>query len=136
MGFNGGSAPPSINVGLLWLLGPIGYSKFHAIVSLLILGLGAWYFFRQLRLTALACILGGLAAMLNATFFSVACWGVAAHDITAGMSFLALAMLADPSSRQRWRRVILAGLAVGMGVTEGADVGAIFSLCAGQVVSG
>jgi hypothetical protein len=44
------------------------------------------------------------------------------------MNFLALAALADTSSRQRWFRVVLAGLAVGMGVIEGADVGAIFSL--------
>ena len=128
VGFNGGVASPDISFGLEWLLGPVWFSKFHAIMALLILGFGAWLFFRQSRLSPLACVLGGLAIMLNSTYFSVACWGMSAHVITAGMSFLALAALADTSPRQRWLRPILAGFAVGMGVTEGADVGAIFSL--------
>jgi hypothetical protein len=128
VGFNSGAASPGITFGLQWLLGPVGFSKFYAVVGLLILGLGAWCFFRQLRLTPLACFLGGLAAMLNSTFFSVACWGLVAHDIAAGMVFFALAALADTSARQYWLRVCLAGFAVGMAVVEGADVGAIFSL--------
>ena len=128
VGFNGGAASPSITFGLQWLLGPVWFSKFYALLSLLILVAGAWCFFRQSKLTPLACLLGGLAAILNSTFFSVACWGVGAHDITVGMCFFALALLADPAARQRWLRVILAGMALGMGVTEGADIGAIFSL--------
>jgi len=128
LGANNGIATPSISTGLRWLLGPVGSSKFYAIISLLILGLGAWCFFRESKLSPLACILGGLAVVLNSTFFSVACWGMGAHDITFGMIFFALAALADTSSPQRWLRVILAGMAVGMAVTEGADVGAIFSL--------
>jgi len=128
VGFPGATAVPSITFGLLLLLGPIGFSKFYALLSLLILGLGAWCFFRQCKLSAPACILGGFAAMLNSTYFSVACWGVGAHDITAGMTFLALAALADPAAPGRWLRVALAGMAVGMAVTEGADVGAIYSV--------
>ncbi len=128
VGFNGGAASPSLSFGLQWLLGPVWFSKLYAILSLLILGLGAWCFFRQSKLNPLACLLGALAAVLNSTFFSVACWGVGAHDLTAGMVFLALAALADTGSPRRWLRVILAGLAVGLAVTEGADVGAIFSL--------
>ena len=128
VGFNGGAASPDISFGLEWLLGPVWFSKIRAIVSLLILGLGAWFFSRQSRLSPPACVLGGLAAMLNSTFFSVACWGMSAHVITAGLSFLALAALTDTSPRQRWLRLILAGFALGMGVIEGADVGAIFSL--------
>jgi hypothetical protein len=128
IGFNGGSASPSITFGLLWLLGPILFSKSYAIISLLILGLGAWAFFHQLKLSAPACILGGFAAILNSTYFSVACWGVGAHDITAGMTFFALAALADTSAPRVWLRVVLAGLALGMAVTEGADVGAIYSV--------
>ena len=128
VGFNGGAASPDISSGLEWLLGPVWFSKFYAILSLLLLGFGAWCFFRQSRLTPLACVLGGLAAMLNSTFFSLACWGMSPHVLTAGMSFLALAALADTSPCRRWLRLILAGFAVGMGVAEGADVGAIFSL--------
>ncbi|MEJ0089760.1 MAG: hypothetical protein WDM80_08465 [Limisphaerales bacterium] len=128
LGFNTGAATPGITFGLQYLLKPILFSKFYALLSLIILGLGAWCFFVNLRLAPVACILGGLAAALNSSFFSVACWGVAAQTITAGMIFFALAALADDSSRWRWWRVILAGLAVGMGVIEGADVGAIYSL--------
>ncbi len=128
MGFNGGSASPDITLGMQWLLGPVLFSKFYAIISLLLLGMAAWMFFRQSRLAPLACSLGALAAMFNSTIFSVACWGVAAHVLTIGMFFLALAALADTTARWRWLRVVLAGFAVGMGVSEGADVGAFFSI--------
>jgi hypothetical protein len=128
VGFAGAAAVPSFTFGLLWLLGPILFSKFYAFLSLVFLGLSAWCFFRQLKLARLACLLGGLAIVLNSTFFSVACWGVGAHDLTIGLSFLALAALVDTSSPRHWLRVILAGMALGMAVTEGADVGAIFSI--------
>lgn len=128
IGLNAGAAPANLSLGLQWLLGPLWFSRLYAIVSLLLLGISAWYFLRQSRLTSLACILGGLAAMLNSTFFSVACWGMSPHVLAAAMSFFALGQLMDTSPRGRWLRVILAGFAVGMCVSEGADVGAIFSL--------
>ncbi|HEY1787581.1 MAG TPA: hypothetical protein VGJ73_05470 [Verrucomicrobiae bacterium] len=128
IGFDGGAASPSISFLMQWLLGPVWFSKFYALLSLLILGLGAWCFFRQLRLAPAACLLGGLAAMLTSIFFCVGTWGLGSHDIAAGMIFLALACLADPEARQRWLLLILAGFAVGMDVVEAADVGAIFSL--------
>ena len=128
IGLNAGAAPPNISLGLQWLSGPVWFSKLYAILSLLLLAFSAWYFFRQSRLTSLACILGGLAAMMNSTFFSVACWGMSPHVLAAAMTFLALGALLDTSPRGRWLRVILAGFAVGMCVAEGADVGAIFSL--------
>lgn len=128
VGFNTGAASPGIGFTLQWLLEPLWFSKIYAPLSLVILGMGAWCFFRQLRLAPLACVLGGLAIVLNSSCFSVACWGVAAHDLTIGMTFLALAALADTSPRRYWLRVILAGFAVGTGVMEGADVGAIFSV--------
>ena len=128
VGFNGGAASPGISFGLQWLLGPVWFSKFYTVLSLLILGVGAWCFFRQCRLAPLACILGGLAMISTSTLFSLACWGLGAQVIAAGMSLLALAILADPTLRPRWLLLILAGFAVGMAVTEGADVGALFSL--------
>jgi len=128
VGFNAGGATPGITLGLQWLLGPVLFSKFYAIIGLLILGLAAWCFFKQSGLMPLACLLGGAAVMLNSTFFSVACWGMVAHDITAAMAFFSLAALASPASNRYWLRLILAGFAVGMGITEGADVGALFSL--------
>jgi hypothetical protein len=128
LGIRGGPAPPDISLGLRWILGPVCFSKFYAALSLLLLGLSAWYFFRQSRLNPTACVLGGLAAILNSTFFSVACWGVAAHVLAAAMVFLALGLLTNPNPSRRWIRVALAGFAVGMGVCEGADVGAILSV--------
>lgn len=128
VGFREAGASPSLTFALLYLLGPIGYSKYYAAFTLLFLGFGAWCFFRQLKLAPVACVLGALAAALNSGFFSAACWGVASHPLTIGLSFFALAALVDTSSRRRWLKVALAGLAVGMGVTEGADIGAIFSV--------
>jgi hypothetical protein len=128
VGFNGGAAPLNISLGLQWLLGPVLFSKIYAIVSLFLLGISAWIFLRQSRLTPLACSLGALAAVLNSTLFSVAAWGISAHVLTIAMFFLALAAMMNTSSGLGWLRLILAGFAIGMGVTEGADVGAIFSL--------
>ena len=69
IGSNGGIATPSISSLLRLITGPVGYAKFFAPVSLFILGIGAWAFFRQLKLTALATILGALAAVLTSTLF-------------------------------------------------------------------
>ena len=128
VGFDSGAASPGISLGLQWLLGPVLFSKFYAMISLLILGLGAWCFFRQSRLAPAACILGSLAAILNSTLFSLACWGLGSQVIAAGMFFFALAALSNTTIRPRWLLVVLAGFAVGMDVTEAADVGAIFSM--------
>ena len=128
IGTREGNLAPDISSGLELILGPFWFSKLYVPVALMILGLGAWCCFRQWGLTPLACVAGSLAATLNSGFFSTACWGVAAHPITVGMSFFALAALADTTSRWRWVKTILAGLAVGMGVMEGADIGALFSL--------
>jgi len=128
IGFNGGTATPGISMGLQYLLKPVLFSKLYALLAQLILGLGAWCFFTQLRLSRPACLLGGLAAALNSCFFAVSCWGDASQPIAAGLVFFALAALADTSSRLRWWRVMLAGMAVGMAVIEASDVGAIFSV--------
>ncbi len=128
IGFREGGAMPNITSGLRLLLGPVAFSKFYVPLALLLLGLGAFCFFQQLRLSRLACFLGGLAAMLNSCFFSTACWGLGSLAITVAMMFFALAGLADLSSPLRWVRVMLAGFAVGMGILEGSDIGAIFSV--------
>jgi hypothetical protein len=123
---------PSLTYGLLCTLKPILYSKLYAPIGLFLLGLAAFSFFRAMKFTPAACIIGGLAAMLNSGFFSVACWGVVAHTNTIAITFFAMAALVSAqnasSAIQRWIRIALAGLAVGMGVAEGADVGAIFSV--------
>ena len=134
-GYVGGSAgtwPMDLTILLLCLLGPLGFAKFLAPVALLVLGLCAWTFFRQLKLTRLASILGALAAMLNSCFFASACWGVASQEMALGMDFLALALIVGcrPTTPflVRWSRLALAGLCVGMNVMEGADIGALLSM--------
>ena len=132
IGDNAGSASLDLTSLINWTLGPVGYAKFLAPIALFILGLGAWTFFRQLKLSALAATLGALAAALTSAFFSNACWGVASQQIAIGMDFFALALIVSNSpgtpALTRWARLALAGVAVGFNVMEGADNGAIFSL--------
>ncbi len=128
LGKAGPSAPPDVTQALALVSGPLLFSKIYAPFALLFLGLSAWLCFRQWGLSPLACVLGGLAAALNSDFFSTACWGVASQPLSFGLDFLALAALANQSSSRRWMRVALAGIAVGMGVMESFDIGAIFSI--------
>jgi hypothetical protein len=132
IGFSAGTFSPGVSGILKWMLGPVGYAKFYAPIALFILGLGAWAFFRQLKLSPLAVALGALAATLNSTFFATACWGVASQQIAIGMNFFALALMMSNSPETpkltRWTRLALAGLCVGVNVMEAADIGAIFSI--------
>jgi hypothetical protein len=132
IGNNAGAASPDLVILIRWVFGPVGYAKFLAPIALWILGVGAWFFFRQLKLSPLAAALGGLAAALNSDFFATACWGVASQQIAIGMVFFALGLIAGSSpglpAMTRWTRLALAGLCVGMNVMEAADIGAIFSV--------
>jgi polysaccharide biosynthesis/export protein len=132
IGYSGGIFPISVTALIKWLLGPVGYAKFYAPVGLFILSLGAWTFFRALKLTALAALLGALAALLNSTYFAGACWGVAAVEIATGMGFFALALVSantvETPRAVYWTRLALAGLCVGINVMEAADVGALVSV--------
>ena len=132
IGSNIGVSSPDIATLLRWAIGTVGYSKFLAPIALWILGVGAWFCFRQMKLSPLAAVLGGLAAALSSDFFSTACWGVASQQIAIGMDFFALGLIAGNSplmpALTRWTRLALAGLCVGMNVMEAADIGAIFSV--------
>ncbi|HEX3856351.1 MAG TPA: YfhO family protein [Verrucomicrobiae bacterium] len=132
IGSGGGMASPAISSLLRTVIGPLGYAKFFAPLALFILGLGALTFFRALKFSMLAMALGTLAAVLNATYFSDACWGVASHEIAAGMDFFALGLVMSNTAETpwtiRWTRLALAGLCVGMNVMEAADIGALYSI--------
>src|SRR5256885_557152 len=54
---------------------PVLASKLYYPITLYILGICAWFCFRQWKLRPLSCALGGLAAVLSSHFFSTACWG-------------------------------------------------------------
>ena len=120
--------PPSISTGLRFITTPLIYSKFFCPISILILGLSAWFCFSQMKLCRWASLIGALAVMLSSGFFSSACWGVGTTVIAYGMNFCALGLALNTSSRNRIVRLVLAGFCVGIGVMEGTDVGAIFSV--------
>lgn len=128
LGAPAGSAFPSTTYLLLWLFGPVFFAKFYAPVCLLILGLSAWLFFRQLGFRPVTCLLGGIAVALNTDFFSYACWGLGTLALSVAATFLALAALVTPATDKRWLKDALAGMAVGMAVMEGFDSGAILSV--------
>lgn len=132
VGYSAGTYSLSLSMLLHAVLSPVDFAKFYPVITLFLLGLGAWTFFRQLKLSPLAATLGGLAAMLNSTFFSTACWGVASQQIALGMIFFALALVvgchSDTPFLVRWARLALAGLCVGVNVIEGADIGALSSM--------
>ena len=132
IGTNAGSYTPDFTSLLRWALGAVGYAKFFAPLALLVFGIGALVFFRTLKLSLLAAILGAVAAILNSTFFAGACWGVASVEIAMGFNFLAMALVAANNQetpwRIRWIRFALAGFCVGLNVMEAADVGALSSL--------
>jgi hypothetical protein len=132
VGFAAGSFSPSISGLIKFALGPVGFAKLFPPITLIILGLGAWTFFRALKLSSLAALLGALAAMLGSAFFAGACWGVASVEIAIGLDFFALALIFTNNPETpwliRWPRLALAGLCVGMNVIEAADVGALCSM--------
>jgi hypothetical protein len=119
---------PDLSNLCMAILSPVHHLKFYAPLSMLFLGCGAWFFFRQLRFAPMVCVLAGLGAGLNTHFFSNACWGLGWWDVCVGMIFFALGILVSPQIRPLWIKGVLAGLCVGMAVMEGYDVGAILSV--------
>jgi len=63
IGINTGASSLSLTTLIRWTFGPVGVAKFYAPIALFVLGLGAWTFFRQLKLSPLAAILGALATV-------------------------------------------------------------------------
>ena len=90
--------------------------------------MAAWLLFRELGFAPVVCALGGLAAALNMNTFSHSCWGLGSRAIVLALALLALAALQSMSRGRAWCKAVVAGLAVGMAVIEGYDVGAIFSI--------
>ena len=128
------SSAPDISALVLLLFSPENYLKIFAPLTMLILGFSAWLFFRQLKFHPLVCLVGGLAAGLNMHFFSIACWGLGHWNLAVAMMFLALAALTTDTIKFAWAKAALAGMAVGVGLMEGFDVGAILSIYVGIFV--
>jgi len=127
-------AAPSITFALFWLLGPLLYAKFYAVITLLFVGVCAWSCLRQWGLGRLAAAFGGLVAALSPDFFAVSCWGVGSQALCFGLNYLALGLVVSIRPMPPWVRYPLAGFLVGMGVLEAADIGAIFSVVTAVLV--
>lgn len=127
IGFEQPSAVANVTVGINSVLHPYLFSRFYAPITLLFAGLCAGFLFYCLRFHPIVCVLGGIAAALNMENVSYVCWGLGSRPLAMGVFLLAVAALAG-GPRFRWIRILLAGFATGMGVMEGADFGAIYSL--------
>jgi hypothetical protein len=134
VGIEGVAATPTISSILSMLLPPELFLKVYAPFTMFFLGCCSFLFFCSLEFSPAVCVLGGIAAGLNMHFFSVACWGLGSWNMAGGMIFLALAALHSKFIRQTWARATLAGLAVGMNLIEGFDVGAITSIYVGLYI--
>ncbi len=125
---------PDATTLLRLVTSPVTYAKLFAPFSLFMVGICAWICFRLHKFAPLACLLAAIAAAMNSDFLGTSAWGVCGQPVAFGMNFLALGALADTTSSRRWLRVMLAGFAVGLGVTEAYDIGALFSLFTGAYV--
>ena len=123
-------ALPDFSMLLGWLIGdPVVFSKVTAPAALLFLGWSAWLMARTMRWHPWVCLMVGLAAALNSNAFSNACWGLQPQGATTmGSVFLALAAIHASKPRSMLLRLINGGFAIGHGVMEGFDVGALYSV--------
>lgn len=128
------SSSPTLTSLLAACLSPEHYLKIYAPLTMLFLGGCVWFFFRQLRFAPMVCVMAGLGAGLNMHFFSNACWGLGGWCVCTGMVFVALGIIVSSCIRPLWIKAVLGGLAVGMVVMEGFDVGAIYSVYVGLFV--
>ena len=124
------SAAPNFSQ-LLLVNGAVVYSKIRAPFSLLLLGFAGWLLFRQLGFHSAVCVLGAFAFVLNMNFFSNACWGLSSWTVAMASALLALVALHLQPARMPFLKYVLAGFAVGHGITEGYDTGALYSLAIG-----
>jgi hypothetical protein len=128
LGTTGGNFFPNPTGLLLWGLGRRMFVNFYTPCTAMMVGLAAWVFFRQLRFNNLVSVLGGIAAALNMNFFSNACWGLGTRNTSLACILLALAAVHSAQGRLGLVKIVLAGLAIGLSISEGGDNGAIFSL--------
>jgi hypothetical protein len=128
LGTESPGAPPNFSQFYRWIFGNMAFAKFWTPLSLIILGLSAWLLFRALKLSSGACVLGGLAAALHGDYFSNACWGQQSRPLALAAMLLALAALQDRTGLRSWLKTLVAGLCVGIGIMEGFDIAALFSL--------
>lgn len=131
LGFGVGGLAPSLSSLALWGMGALYFAKLWQAISLIILGVSGWACLRSLKFSSVVCVLGGLAFSLHSDFFSNSCWGQVSRPLALSAVLLAMAALNGGVGIRYWLRALLAGLAVGWGIMEGLDIGALFSLIVG-----
>lgn len=124
------SVLPGLSWGIFQIIGanPVANAKFHVPLSFLFLGFAAWLLFRTLGFRPVVCVIGALAAALNMNSFSHGAWGLPSRALTWGAALLAVAALYSGLRGRPWIKAALAGMCVGLGIVEGFDVGALYSL--------
>jgi hypothetical protein len=116
-----GSAPPGFTGWFreLCKLTPdptANYANYYPPACLFLLGMAAWFCFRQLKCSGLICGMGALAAALNGVFLSHTVEFSGGLAVTGAALFVALAMIVR--HRLQWPGALVAGLALGMGLLE------------------
>ena len=92
------------------------YANYYPPACLFLLGMAAWFCFRQLQCSGLICGIGALAAALNGVFLSHTVEFSGGLAVTGAALFVALAMIVR--RRLQWPGALVAGLALGMGMLE------------------
>jgi hypothetical protein len=128
IGAYNGHYSPNFSGLIHWLAGDMGRVNLYAPLTALILGICAWVFFRRIGCNARASVLAAIAAALNVNIMSNAAWGLGTRGLSLGAAFLALAAVEAGFVVQPILTSVLAGLAIGLSITEGGDNGAIFSM--------
>lgn len=126
-----GNYNPNLTGLSIAILGPGLYQKMMICIGMIFVGLTGAICFHRLGFPRWVAVLGALAASLNMNAFSNACWGLPSRAQAMGAAFLAVAAFHSSYGRFPVIKAILAGLAIGLSITEGGDNGAIFAIVVG-----
>lgn len=131
IGAYNGNLSPNFSGIIHWLYQGVARVNFYCPTTALILGICSWVFFRRIGCSSRASILAALSAALNMNYFSNAAWGLGTRGLALAGAFLALTAIETGIVVQPILSSILAGLAIGLSITEGGDNGAILSMFIG-----
>ncbi|HEY2953222.1 MAG TPA: hypothetical protein VGK40_11590 [Verrucomicrobiae bacterium] len=128
LGANYGVFPLSFGGIMMSFLNPVTFSKWLIPICILFAGVAGLIWARQNKLSPLLAAVLGVAAMLNSNPFSTGAWGLGGRAVMQAFAMLALAAVWNAPAKGGWPRFALAGLCIGMGLVDSADVGVIYSL--------
>src|SRR5437867_2289392 len=128
LGANHGVFPLSFGGIMMSLLNPVTFSKWLIPICIFFAGVAGLIWARQHKLSPLLAAVLGVAAMLNSNPFSTGAWGLGGRAVMQAFAMLALAAVWNAPAKGGWPRFALAGLCIGLGLVDSADVGVIYSL--------